>query len=418
MGRSIRTEQRSRLSRTSRTHSRARLLPTRGATAAIVVVAVLLGLEVVRLTLAGEFAETRPQLAQRLAPNHPDVLVSSAMAQVGEAAATGNPPPPTAIEQLRQLARVSPLRPEPFLVEGAIAQREGDSNRSELLLLQARRLDPRSAAARYLLADAWLREGRIVDGLTEMAILSRLLPGSAGQLVPALAEYVRTPGASDRIKKILAANPRLKRPLLGALASNPDHLELILELEGSVGSSGEERTPPWQTRLLNSLIREGQYDRAYGLWQRLTGFSGPRPLLFNGGFRSVAAPPPFNWRFSSGGAGFAEPGDGSMRILYYGRQNATLASQLLLLPPGTYRLSVALTGTPGPGALAWTVSCVPGGERLTELVLGPPPSAQVSFEVPSSNCPAQTLELRGRSQDMPKESDLQVGPIAIERVAS
>lgn len=141
--------------------------------ATIIVVAVLLGAEVARLTLAVAFAETRPQLAARLGPSVPDVLVSQAMAQVGEAAAQGQAPPQSAIQRLRQLTRVAPLRADPFLVEGAIAQRDGDIVRAEQLLLEARRRDPRSAAARYLLADLWLRQGRIADGIVEMAILSR-----------------------------------------------------------------------------------------------------------------------------------------------------------------------------------------------------------------------------------------------------
>lgn len=416
MGRSIRTGPRSRSSRISRTPSRARSRPPRAGAAAIVVVAVLLGAEVARLTLANAFAETRPQLAARLAPYAPDVLVSQAMAQVGEAAAEGRTPPQSAIQRLHQLTRVAPLHAQPFLVEGAIAQRSGDTARAEQMLVEARRRDPRSAGARYLLADLWLRQGRISEGLVEMATLSRLLPTSFVQLVPALAEYARTPGASERLRRILSSDPRLKEPLLNALAADPDNLELILELEGSVGGSSDVKSSPWQARLLNGLIREGAYERAYALWQQLSGFAGPRPLLFNPDFRRVAAPPPFNWSFASSGAGFAEPENGTMRVLYFGRENATLASQLLLLPPGAYRLSAPVSGGAAPQSLAWTVSCVPTGTQLVELGLGSSSTAAGIFEVPAGGCPAQTLELKGRAQDMPQESDVRAGPLALERI--
>jgi hypothetical protein len=253
MGRSIRIGPRSRSSRTSRTPSRARSGPPRAGVAAIVVVAVLLGAEVARLTFAAEFAETRPQLAARLAPSMPDVLVSQAMAQVGEAAAQGQKPPPSALRRLDQLTRVAPLRPDPFLVEGAIAQRDGDTVRAEQLLLEARRRDPRSAAARYLLADLWLRQGRISAGIVEMAILSRLLPRGSVELVPALSEYARTAGASEQLRRILSSNPQLKQPLLNALAADPDNLQLILELEGQVRRPADAKSPRWQARLLRQL---------------------------------------------------------------------------------------------------------------------------------------------------------------------
>lgn len=361
-------------------------------------------------------AETRPELAETLAPRLPDALVSAAMAEVGQAAAQGQTPPQSAMQRLRQLARVEPLRADPFLVQAAIAQRSGNTARAEQLLLEARRRDPRSAAARYLLAEAWLREGRIADGLGELAMLAHLLPGSSIELVPALAQYAQSPGAREQLARILSSNPQLKQPLLNALAADPANLELILHLDGSVASPTGTRSPLWQARLINALIGQGAYERAYALWQRLAGHRGARPLLFNGDFRRVSAPPPFNWNFASGRAGFAEPANGRMRVLFYGRENAALASQLLLLPAGTYRFSVSLSGSASPGALAWVVSCAPSRKSLMQLGLGSATSAQASFDVPAGNCPAQSLELRGRAQDMPRESDLLVGTVAIERV--
>lgn len=411
---SISTEPNSRSSR--HTLSRASSPQPRVAAAVIVVVAVLLGAEVARLTLAKEFAETRPRLAAGLAPYVPEVLVSQSMAQVGEAAGWGKAPPETAMRRLHHLIRVAPLSVEPFLVGGAIAHRGGNINRAEALLLEARRRDPRSTAARYLLADLWLRQGRISYGLVEMANLSRLLPGSSVQLAPALSEYARMPGASEQLRPVLFANPSLREPLLNALAADPDNLQLILELERSIAQSSNARSPEWQSRLLKTLIREGAYQRAYALWQRIAGFSGPRPLLFNPYFRHVAAPPPFNWNLNSSSAGVVEPADGQMRVLFYGRKDAILASQLLLLPHGSYHLSLPFSGSAAPRSLTWTLQCVPASKRLIALELGSSATAQASFEVPTADCPAQTLELRARALDAPQESDLRVGPLKLERI--
>lgn len=381
---------------------------------ATLAVASLLAAEVARLTVATAFAETRPALAEALAPRLPELLVTQAMAQVGEAAAKGQNPPESAMELLGRLARMAPLQPEPLLVQAAIDQRSGDLAEAEQLLLEARRREPRSAAARYLLAHLWLDQGRIEEGLGEVAVLSRLMPESSEQLGPALSEYAKTPGAAPKLRQILASNPQLMPPLLNALATDPDNLPLILELESAVTIT-EQKAPEWQARVLDGLVRRADYERAYALWRRLAGYGGPRQLLFNGGFSPLAAPPPFNWKFQSGKAGISEPGDGRMRVLYYGRANTILASQLLLLPPGRYRFSFGLAGTPQPRSLVWALSCLREKRLLMRLDLSPSAPRQADFVVPPAGCEAQMLALRGQVQDLPKQSDVLIGPAAIRR---
>lgn len=407
----------SRRSRELRTKSSSALKHSnrdRATTLATLAVASVLAAEIARLTVATAFAETRPALAESLAPRLPELLVTKAMAEVGEAAAQGQNPPETAMKLLGRLARVAPLQAEPLLVQAAIAQKSGDLATAEQLLLEARRRKPRSAAARYLLAQMWLSQGRIEESLGEVAVLSRLMPESSAQLAPALSEYAETPGAAPRLRQMLATNPQLKAPLLNALATDPDNLPLILELDSAVTTT-ENKAPQWQAMVLEGLVRRGDYERAYALWRRLAGYGGPRQLLFNGGFSPLAAPPPFNWKFQSGKAGISEPGDGRMRVLYYGRANAMLASQLLLLPPGRYRFAFGLSGTPQPGSLVWNLSCLGRRQPLMRLDLSSSAPRQADFTVPPGGCEAQMLSLRGRVQDMPKQTDVLIGPAAIRR---
>lgn len=337
------------------------------------------------------------------------------MNDVGVAAAFGRTPPESAIRRLGQLSRTAPLSVEPLLVQAAIAQRDSDLDRAERLLVEARRRDPRSAAARYLLAETWIRKGRIGDGLEEMSKLARLMPGSAAQLAPTLSEYARIPGAQPQIKRILAANPQLRQPILNVLAEDPDNARLILELGGLTMRQAGARPSIWQAKLLRGLVDRRDYDGAYALWQRFSGLSGRRPLLFNGDFRQAGAPPPFNWSLASGAAGLAEAADGRLRVLHYGREDATLASQLLLLPPGRYRLSMPVSGSIASGALAWVVTCSPGNEALLRAPLTAGSALLASFTVPAAGCPAQSLELRAAGNDMPGESDLLLGPVVLER---
>jgi hypothetical protein len=366
------------------------------------------------LSIASHVADNDPAKALRLAPHSPDAVISAAMGDVGRAAAAGKSPTEATLRNLQSAARSAPLQAEPFLVEAALAERGQKLARAEMLLKQARWRNPRSIAARYLLADVWLREERPVEGLSEMAVLSRLLPGTTVQLVPALSQYAQSPGAREKLAGILRKNPQLKQPLLIALANDPSNAPLVLALAGSDAQSTDPDSTVWKARLLNAFVKGGDYQRAYSLWRDFARLpANSSPLLFNGDFRDRSTPPPFNWSFPVGSGGVAEPANGKLRVLFYGRQDALLASQLLLLAPGTYRLDSPVSGTAVRGGLAWSVSCTTPAQQLMQIDISR--QTAVQFTVPPG-CKAQMLELKGNLEDMPDDSDVQVGPIAITRV--
>lgn len=383
---------------------------TRLRSVATVAVALFLAAEIAQLTVASAEAEKNPALSARLAGEIPPVLVSSAMGQVGRAAAEGTNPGPETIAILQRVAEQAPLQPEPLLVEAAVAEREGRLEEAAQLLIAARWRNPRSIAARYLLADVRMRQGRIADGLGELAIFTQILPDSNVQLVPALASYAKEPGAEANLARIIEINPRLKRPLLLSLAADPSNADMIVALSHASPST-TDGAKAWQERLLNGFIARGDYDRAYSVWQRFAGAAGNnRPLIFNADFRRTDAPPPFNWTYSSTAAGFAEPEGGSLRVLYYGRAPAALAGQLLLLSPGSYAFTSPAGGAIPAGTLEWSIRCQATGA----VVMHSPPGAGSSqFTVPA-NCPAQRIILSGNPQETDSDIDVRLAPVRIQ----
>jgi tetratricopeptide (TPR) repeat protein len=376
-----------------------------------------MAVEVARITVANASADEDPARSSWLAPFSPPALVSTAMSEVGSAAAAGQDVSHSTLQRLKLAAGAAPLQPEPFLVHGAIAERTGDLARARSLLEMARWRDPRSPAALYLLADVWLREGNIVQGLRQLALMSRIMPATSVQLVPALAEFARAPRASETLDSILRTNPELRRPLLIALAADPANADLVLALSGPERGSAEPQSLVWKSRLLRGLVQRGDYDHAYAIWREFAGLpAGFSALLFNGDFKVVAAPAPFNWTFSSGGAGIAEPANGKLRVLFYGNAEQALASQLLLLKPGNYELRAPVNGNPAPGALSWTVTCGSGGRPIMDVPLTSSATG-IRFAVPA-DCPSQMFQLMGHLEDMPQNSDVQIGRIQLERVGA
>jgi len=336
------------------------------------------------------------------------------MAEVGQAAASGTAPPTDMFVRLRQLAALEPLRPDPFLVEGALAERRGDYERAKVLFMEARRRDPRSLAARYLLADVAFRQNSLTDGLEEIAALTKLVPAATVKVMPSLAAYAKSPGARQILSTVLVHNPQLKAPLLLVLASDPNNWELILSLAGPPASSTDADTKTWQSRLLNGMIARGDFGRAFQLWLHFANLNeGDRPLLFNGDFKSSSAPAPFNWDLSGSGAGLAEMDGGRLRILFYGRDDVPLAAQVLMLPAGNYTFYAPSEGQVAAGALSWTIRCLPMKSALGDLPVDSSRPA-LKFNVPAG-CAAQLLQLNGHALDMPRDSDIRIGPLRIEK---
>ena len=344
------------------------------------------------------FAPSRHPL-RALAPvfaSHPDALTDRSMVEIGTSAARGGTVPPSSRRAIASVARKAPLVPDPFLVEGAIAEINGDPSRAERLFLAARYRDPRAQGARYFLADRYLRTNRILPGLVELAALARLSEKASQPLIPALAAYARTPGVITELRRFFEFDPALRDSTLALLADDSRNAPLILSLapEALKGAAPAD----WHGRLIQSLINDGDYAGADVLWSRIAGVAN-RGLLFNPQFRVSSAPPPFNWIFTTGAAGVAEPsGSGGLDVIYYGRAEVTLASQLLRLAPGGYRLAMRVEGPSQASGLAWTILCVPSNEALLQLPLGTVGKGSVAgaFAVPAADCPAQSLELRGR----------------------
>lgn len=380
----------------------------------VLVVALLLAMQVVRTALVAD-PSTRKTLAERLWPSHPAVLTNRTMMEIGAHAASGEPPPAATLRRVEEIARRAPLAPEPFLIKGAMAQVEDDQQRAERLFVAARDRDPRSAAARYFLAERYLRTRRVGQALTEIAVMSRLFPEARAQFGPALAAFARTPGAVPQLRSFFRSSPEVEPLVLLHLAEDARNADLVLALWGRRPHGAGEPAPEWQAKLVNKLIEQGQFAKAHATWRLVAGVRDGPGTIFNPEFREIAAPPPFNWVFSASG-GVVEPAPGDrLQVIYYGRSDTVLAEQLLLLRPGRYRLGMDISGPLREGGeIAWTVSCLPGGETVLQLPVARKGRVEGSFLV-QPGCAAQRLRLVASIGDFPQSQEFTVGRLSLAR---
>jgi hypothetical protein len=380
---------------------------------AVVVLALLLAVQVVRNAGVSALAPLRPEAAAKFWAGHPDVEISLALARIGAAAHDRRPVDRHVFGMIDDAAAKAPLSPEPFLVRGVQAQAAGDLDAAKAAFLGAQWRDPRSMPAAYFLAEYYLKEGSLLDGLKQTTILARLSPNGVNAAAPFVAAYAKNRRNWPQMRALFRSQPALENDVLTALAQDARNTDAVLAL-----SDAGHRTPQsqWLPVLLSSLVANGDYARARAIWSSVGGGHAGRDLVFDPRFSAPDPPPPFNWSLGSSTVGLAERQPGAkLHVIFYGNQDGVLASQLLLLPPGQYRLQMQLAGSSAhPELLRWSIRCDKSSEPIGDIAIDQAAARGWTFAVPAS-CPAQRLELIGRSADVAQQAEATITGFAMTR---
>ena len=376
--------------------------------------ALTLAVLVVRNAAVLSHAERAPARAAKFWSTHPATELAEGMTEIARASSARRSIPDSAFALINDAAAKEPLAAEPFLVRGIQAQLAGESRVAQRAFEAAQWRDPRSLPAAYFLADHYFKAGDVRGGLRETAALVRLSPTGPGTVAPYLAAYAGNPGNWPALKSLFRTNPQLAEPTLIALASNIATAPAVLAL---ADPREDAQRAQWLKPLLNTLTAAGRYEQARAIWVQRTGVRLPDDqLLYDSSFTDRTSPPPFNWELNSSTVGLAErqPG-GRLHLVYYGQEDGFLASQLLLLKPGTYRLSMHLLGDTGRvRQLSWSIWCGQASQPAASVTLDVAASRGWRFSVPGG-CPAQWLKLAGTSTDVSQQSDITIGALRLVR---
>lgn len=376
--------------------------------------ALLMGVAIVRNAAVGLLADESPDDAVRVWRSHPDVEIASTMTQIALAARSSKSAPSSVFPLLQRAAVQDPLAPEPYLVRGVQLNLQGNAAAARRSFEEAQWRDPRSLPAAYFLADQYVREGKIGSGLRQIAALARLSPNGGQTVGPYIASFAADPANWPALRSTFSSNPGLTEPAFDTLSSK---IETVPSLLALVDAKALSPRASWFPRLLDTLIKAGQYSEARSVWTRASNIANPG-LLYDEKFLDKASLPPFNWSLTSNAVGLAERQAGErMHVIYYGQEDGILATQLLTLPPGAYRLSYKLVSgasVPNDG-LTWSVWCDKGAAALASVTVRQGADRGLSFVVPA-NCPAQWLRLSGASSDIAQQTDATMGNLNLKRL--
>ena len=380
---------------------------------AVAVIAVLLAIQVVRNAAVQALAVDRPTAAAKFWAGHPSVETSLAIAEIGRAARERRPIDPRNFVMVNDAAMKAPLAAEPFLVRGVQAQTAGDAEIAKQAFLAAQWRDPRSLPAAYFLADYYFRNQQVLQGLEQTTLLARLSPGAADAVAPYVAAYAQNASNWPKMRALFRSQQGLQDQVLAVLAHDGRNADAVLALADPAHRKPDS---PWLPTLLQSLVANGDYGRARAIWSSVGGGHADGQPVYDTSFSSPQAPPPFNWALTSSTVGLAERQPGRrLHAIFYGNEDGVLASQLVLLAPGTYRLQMQVVGAPVHAeALRWSVRCDGSQDPVATVSVDQAAMHGMTFEIPA-NCPAQWLELSGRSGDIAQQSDVMITGLSVTR---
>lgn len=374
----------------------------------------ILAVQVVRNAAVQSLAKMAPQTAARFWSGHPSVQVSRGLVDIAEATRERRAIPPATFLMIDEAALKAPLASEPFMVRGVQAQTVGNWRRATAAFAAAQRRNPRSLPAAYFLAEYYFRAGEPLRGLQQTMLLARISPGGVYAVVPFVAKYAQDRSHWGQMRALFRSEPWLAEGVLLALAHDANNADAVLAL-----ADGRHRRPdsPWLRTLISSLVAGAEYDRARSIWSSIGAARWrAESLIYDTEFADRTAPPPFNWSLSTAGIGLAErqPG-GRLHLIFYGNQDGALASQLVLLPPGTYRLQFGVYGTPVHAeTLRWSIRCDKAADPIALVGVDNASRRGWTFQVPG-NCAAQWLELSGTSGDIAQQSEVTISGLRLTR---
>lgn len=402
------------------------LTPVRGIVV-VVGLAVLawIGWTLVQATRADFLAQSDPEAALQIDPEHPQALLRLAWNQLGH----GDNDAATATA--RHLLAIEPGQGDAFAVLALAASRRGDADAPQLARIALRRA-PRNRDLRATEAAALLNAGDLPAAMAQIDALLRLSPGRGAVLFPALAQQAQDKRFAEALGAVLTEDPPWRRGFLVVLnkRGTPTALDQVYAWLQQHGELSKEETGRW----LDRMLADGRWGQAYAHWVSTLGSDANHlSTVYDGRFDRDIGGQGFVWRnqpapgiFTDVEAGAGPDGSRAAHMHFIGRPvGQGNLRQALLLGPGRFRLTVQartdfLRTDQG---LQWIVRCDKGAPvAVIEIPDGSSEWRRLAtdFEVPG-NCPGQWMGLRnpavsGSAQQV--SGDLWIDDVAITPISA
>jgi hypothetical protein len=384
----------------------------RGASFAIVSIALVLAVFVVQNGIAGVARFKAPETALQWARWDARALAGAAeLALTADADAADRA---HAVDLARAAIRRDPTLGTPFRVLGFVADANGNHAEAKALIGQAAHLSRRDLPTQLWLIDDAVARTDMAGALKHFDIALRTSLLAPAVLFPVLGKALSEPDVVDALAGTLAGRPGWRDRFLSDAIDKSPALEGLVRL----GEQLAVRKGPLDKVQAQQLLIRLTEARAFALVARMRPAMLPpalrQALLLDPAFDAEPQVFPFGWTlFDSSGlsARRVAAADGGRRLQLAFQaetgRGGELLRQSLFLNPGRYRL-VWIGGHDARdqlGAPVWSITC-PGAPPRSLLNADMMPAAgarrgEGEFVVPA-DCPGQWLQLAARASNSPQ----------------
>lgn len=398
--------------------------------APLVLLAVLAFAVAVQVSVAGEFRSKAPQLALKFMP-----LDAEARAKLAGAVASNNPLP-EARQAARALARDAlrrdPISPVAVRALALARATEGSSTTDQAaaakLFQEAERLSRRDQVTQIWLAEYYMRQDQVPQVLQHFDVALRTSSSGWDALFPLLAAASADRRVADALVERMRERPPWALPFVRHLLEG----QIQPAAASYIVRSTLDPKVPDELALIRAMLQRfsaiGEYRLAQQLYDQfgLAGESGPA-LINDGGFDSQTGTLPFTWLFLEEADLWAAPGslEGGNRVLMLSAssgRSGDLASQLVQLPAGKYRVAARFGNVPREAYQRPTlnVRCAEGTKAPLAMLRPPQAGSAVqqiatTFSVPG-NCVFQWILVSLAGPDTQAVDQTWIDDVAITRI--
>jgi len=393
--------------------------PSRGAARiAIASIGIVLALAVASNSLAVWLKQTAPVTAAQLAPGNADIVAAAARSRVIA---------PADIEAPAVRASIETALARDVTLLGAIELRasqfdaSGDNARAARLFALSDAISRRSLPTRLWLIQRSVDRGEVAGALENFDIALRTSEVAPDILFPVLAGATSDPalavpiaGLLDRPSdwRIMFLNHAIDR---GGNPADIGHIVLRMRDRRALADNQVDQ------KLIAALVTHSQFGLARRVHDAFHPTDGRRTPVADSDFSRPEESFPFGWGLRHDGEAWAARDliEGKPALLYGSTASGDgpVATQLLLLPPGRFRISVESAGaTTDPASPPfWSLTC---GERngpqiaLLDQPVQTGGLASIDFAVPAG-CAAQWLALNLRPSERAGGQSGAVGRVSV-----
>lgn len=263
--------------------------------------------------------------------------------------------------EMKSLARQAfisePVTPQALGVLGLAREAQSPDQARNIMRL-ANGLSRRDPLVNSWLLRDYARQDDVPGTFRHMGYAAVTRPETQDVYIPALVKALANPDAVPVLAPFLAGNPPWRGLFWDLARQDSAALPGAIALRRTLASKqyGMTDIAVSDRSLLSAALTAGLNGEAAALANDLWAANGgklpaanARNLLRNGGFAGAEGLPPFDWTVTSRAeyGGYIDEGRGVLEISALSGVGGVVASQMLALQPGRYRLTATLDGAPG-----------------------------------------------------------------------